>query len=69
MFPDVVTERMYYIWISGETFGKENWTVSHMLKEYLISSLCWDWIDRFNRKDNVREVFGLGQTTIMVREN
>ena len=48
MFPDVATERMYQIRISGEAFVEDKWTFFWMLKDYRINSPGWDWIDQFN---------------------
>ena len=48
VFPDVAMERMHQIRLSREAFCKDNHTVLRMLKEYLINSLGWSCIDRFN---------------------
>ena len=57
VFLDVATEKMYQIRISGESFSEDNWTVFWMLKEYLITSPGWAWIERFNAIENGCEEF------------
>ena len=57
MFPDVATERMYQIRISGEAFVEDKWTFFWMLKDYRINSPGWDWIDQFNAMENGCESF------------
>ena len=57
VLPYFVTEQMYQIWLTREAFGEYNWTVLHMLREYLISSPGWAWIEQFNATENEREAF------------
>ena len=57
VLPDVVTERVYQIRISGEVFGEDNQTVFRMLKECLINSPVWDWVEGFNVIANMCEAF------------
>ena len=47
VFPDVAMNRMYKIRLSVEAFGEDNWKFFYFLKEYIINSLSWSWIERF----------------------
>ena len=52
VLPNVAAERTYQIRLYGEAFGEDNWTVFRMIKDYLINSPGWDWIERFNATEN-----------------
>ena len=60
VFPDVAMERMYQIQLSGDAFGEDNQKSFRMLKEYLIKSLYWAWIEPFDATENNCEAFWAG---------
>ena len=58
VFLDVVTECTCHIRISREVFGEDNQICFWMLKEYLLESPGWDWIEWFNDTENGHEAVG-----------
>ena len=49
--------RMYQIPLAGESYDDDNHRVYRLLKEYLINTPGWAWIEPFDATENGREAF------------
>ena len=50
----IAEERMYQIPLQGDAYEEDNKTVFHLLKEYLIATQAYSWIEAYARTENGR---------------